>query len=166
MILGHLTVTYVAAKQLEKVYPFLARTPLLIIGAYLPDLADKPLAIVFGVPGRGIFHSAVVISLLFLALVIAFPRRRDAILAVGAGALLHILEDLAPPVYIFWPLLGEWPTVPSVGLLEKLSNYYLYFKSPFQFTLELLSYPFFIWMVMKRKWSRQRLNAAEENASQ
>ena len=162
MILGHLTVTYVAGKRFEKAYPFLARTPALIFGAFLPDLVDKPLAMVSEIPGRGVFHSAVVLSLLFLALAIAFPRWRETVLAVGAGAFLHILEDMPGPVIVFWPLLGAWPHVELTGLVEKLIDYYIRLKHPYPFAVEAASYPFFIWLLMKRRVSPQEVNGAED----
>jgi hypothetical protein len=162
MILGHLTVTYVAGKQLEKAYPFLARTPALIFGAFLPDLIDKPLAFLFGTPGRGPFHSALVLSLLFLALATLFPRRGRVILTVGAGAFLHLLEDIADPAVVFWPLLGAWPHVPATGFFQKLSDYYLHRKFPYQLAIEAVSYPFFVWLLMKRKGSPQEVNGTED----
>jgi len=161
MILGHLTVTYVAGKRFEKVYPFLARTPALIFGAYLPDLIDKPLAMVTEMPGRGIFHSAVVISLLLFALLAAFPERRGTLMAIGAGAFFHILEDMSAPVFTFWPLLGGWPPIQYTGLTEKLLDYYIYFKLPYQFTIEAVSYPIFIWLLLKRKVSLKSAKGLE-----
>lgn len=147
--------TYVAGKQLEKVYPFLGGMSALIFGAFLPDLLDKPLAWILETPSRGVFHSAVVLSILFFALTIALPRRRGFILTIGIGAFLHILEDFSSPAFTFWPLLGAWPPVPRFGLIENLLDYYLYLKSPYQFAVEALSYPFFAWLLIKRKVSPQ-----------
>jgi membrane-bound metal-dependent hydrolase YbcI (DUF457 family) len=126
MILGHLTVTSAAHRILKRhVAPSLV-IPLgpLLVGAYLPDLVDKPLAFATGLAGRGYGHSVVVQAALFAA--IAWPLRRHArvVAAVALGALLHLLEDWEPIAVLLAPLLGPIPYVPQMPLLDKIVQYY------------------------------------------
>src|SRR5271170_5816174 len=70
MVLGHLTVTAAAKDSLRRLghpLPGLSM-PLLLVGAYLPDLIDKPMAMAFGTSGRGYGHSLVIEGAVFALL--------------------------------------------------------------------------------------------------
>jgi hypothetical protein len=75
MVLGHLTVTSAGRRVLQRRWPrvFIPLGPLLL-GAYLPDLLDKPLNMAFGLPGRAFGHSLVVELAIFTAAGLALPR--------------------------------------------------------------------------------------------
>jgi len=144
MILGHLTVTYSVAVPLKKRFPGLCVTGGILFGALLPDILDKPVSMIWGTSSRGAGHSAVVMGLVFYLLASGFPARRKLIFSVGAGLLLHLLEDMVTLDQLFWPLLGGWTYQPGTRLMEKLLDYYVRFKSPFLFLVEVASYPFFL----------------------
>src|SRR5262245_12502009 len=114
MIFGHLTVT---AAVYHVVAPRGGPTralPLapLLLGAYLPDLLDKPIAIVTGLSGRGYFHSLVVEAVLVALLAWPLRRRRRVWAALGVGVLAHLLEDWVPLDVLLAPLLGSIPDTP------------------------------------------------------
>jgi membrane-bound metal-dependent hydrolase YbcI (DUF457 family) len=144
MILGHLTVTYSVAVPFKKRFPDLAVTGGILLGAVLPDILDKPVSMIWGTPSRGAGHSAVVMGLVSYILIAAFPARCKFLVSVGAGLLLHLLEDMVTLNQLFWPLLGPWTYQPGAGLMEKLLDYYVRVKSPVSFLVEIASYPFFL----------------------
>ena len=123
----------------------------LLFGAYLPDLLDKPLNILLGLPGRGLGHSAVLLALVFYLLIRALPARRRLLIPLAVGAFLHLAQDLAQPATLLWPLMGSWPQSESIGLLENVMGYYLHFDHPGQLALEIASYPFFIYLLIRRR---------------
>lgn len=126
MIFGHLTVTAAVHHLVKRRIDPSRILPLgpLLVGAYLPDLMDKPTALVTGLSGRGYGHSLVLQAALFALL--AWPLRRWArpLAALGVGVLAHLLEDWVPLPVLLAPLLGPIPYIPQVPLLEKLRLYY------------------------------------------
>lgn len=127
MILGHLTVTaaghHLLKKRLWPSFP-LPMAPLLV-GAYVPDLLDKPLALLTGLAGRGYGHSLLVQAVFFAAAWMAFRRRAPITLAALAfGTLLHLLQDTVRPVVLLAPLLGPIPFEPMEPLMQKLARFY------------------------------------------
>ncbi len=151
MILGHLTATYALAAPLKRRYPVLRNIGPLLFGAYLPDLLDKPLGYLIGTPSRGPGHSAVILALVFYLLIRALPERRELLIPLAVGAFFHLVQDLAEPATLLWPLMGNWDYYESMGLLEKLRSYYLFFGSPGQLFLEAASYPFFAYFLVRRR---------------
>ena len=78
---------------------------LVLLGALLPDLIDKPLGALLGLEARLWAH-----TLLFLAAVLVlsrFPRTRW-LTWVGFGVAVHLLVDLiwGQPNVALWPLYG------------------------------------------------------------
>lgn len=78
---------------------------LVLLGAILPDLIDKPLGAILHLEARLWAH-----SLLFLAALLAaslLPALRD-LKWVGFGDAVHLLVDLIwqQPMVALWPLLG------------------------------------------------------------
>jgi len=127
MVLGHLTVTAAGHRSLRRRFTWAAAVPLgpLLFGAYLPDLLDKPTALLTGLSGRGYGHS-LVLQLAFFALAFALVRRphRAALGAVALGSALHLLEDWVTLDVLLAPLLGPIPEVPMMPLLDKLLIFY------------------------------------------
>src|SRR4051812_45818641 len=94
MVFGHLTVTAALHREARRRWTGfpLALGPL-VFGAYLPDLVDKPLNMVFGLSGHSFGHSLVA-QLIFFGLLLLFWRSRRALLGtVAIGAALHLFED-------------------------------------------------------------------------
>ncbi len=91
------------------------------LGGILPDLIDKPLALLgpaFEGYGRGAGH-----TLLFVLLLMTVGRRVDAFPSVGLGAATHLLLD-APWTFaaVFaWPLFGF---VPAAGVDVGVQGYF------------------------------------------
>jgi membrane-bound metal-dependent hydrolase YbcI (DUF457 family) len=126
MILGHLTVTSALHREIRRRWwPSLpvALGPLLI-GAYLPDLLDKPLAIVTGLAGRGYGHSLIVQVPVFLALWALLRGRARLVGTLALGSLVHLIEDTVSPAVLLAPLLGPIPFQPMEPLLQKLAHFY------------------------------------------
>ena len=150
MIIGHLTTTYALATPLGRRFPALKNVPPLLVGAYLPDFIDKPLNLFVGMPTRGVGHSAILLTIVFYILIRALPSHRNLLIPLVAGAFLHLAQDLASPVVIFWPLFGTWEHYDNFELAGNLYNYYILFNNPAQFALEVLSYPFFAYALFRR----------------
>jgi len=91
---------------------------LVLLGALLPDLVDKPLAWTFGVlpAGRSLAHSLLTASVLVVAARRVARRRGDVTLgtAFGVAYLSHLAADVVFPIisgryaytyFLLWPLL-------------------------------------------------------------
>ena len=127
MILGHLTVTaaghHLLRKRLWPSFP-LAMGPL-VVGAYLPDILDKPLAFLTGLAGRGYGHSLLVQTVVFTAAWFVLRQRAPLTwAALALGTLLHLIQDTVRPVVLLAPLLGPIPFEPMEPLLTKLARFY------------------------------------------
>ena len=151
MIIGHLTATYALSAPLGKRYPVLNNIGPLILGAYLPDLLDKPLNILLGLPGRGFGHSAILLALVFYLLIRALPARRRLLIPLAAGAFLHLAQDLALPETVLWPLMGSWHQAETITLANNVWGYYFNFDHPGQLALEVASYPFCLYLLLRRR---------------
>ena len=150
MIIGHLTTTYALAAPLGRRFPVLRNIPPLLVGAYLPDLIDKPLNLIFGLPGRGMGHSVILMAVAFYLLIRILPSRRNLLIPLAVGAFLHLALDLASPVVLLWPLLGNWEQYGTFEPTGNLSRYYLHFNYPGQLALEVISYPFCLYALFRR----------------
>jgi membrane-bound metal-dependent hydrolase YbcI (DUF457 family) len=127
VILGHLTVTAAGHHLIRRHLQPRLVLPLgpLLVGAYLPDLLDKPLAMLTGLAGRGYGHSLVVEAAVFAVLWPALHKRAPrAVAALAVGTLLHLLEDWVRPVVLLAPLLGPIPFEEMEPLLQKLARFY------------------------------------------
>ena len=150
MIIGHLTTTYALATPLGKRFPALRNIPALLLGAYLPDLIDKPIYLLTGIPGRGLGHSAIMLAIVFYLLIKTLPSLRGFLIPLAAGAALHLAQDFASPNVLLWPLMGGWENPVSMSLLEVIERYYLQFERPGQLTIEIISYPFCVYALIRR----------------
>jgi membrane-bound metal-dependent hydrolase YbcI (DUF457 family) len=126
MILGHLTVTAAGYRLGAARSGWLVRLPLplIIVGAYLPDLIDKSLNWTLGLSGRGYAHSIVVQVMAFSALAALAPRRRRWTAAVALGAAVHALEDWVELTVLLAPLLGPIPVAPDWGFWASIVGFY------------------------------------------
>jgi membrane-bound metal-dependent hydrolase YbcI (DUF457 family) len=125
VIFGHLTVTAAVLREARRLRPSLPiASGALLLGAYLPDILDKPIGLITGLAGRGYGHSLVVQAAVFALALFAFPRHRARVATVALGAAIHLLEDWVEPRVLWAPLLGPVPTLPLRGFLETLRRYY------------------------------------------
>jgi membrane-bound metal-dependent hydrolase YbcI (DUF457 family) len=126
VILGHLTVTAAGHHITRRFWPALpVSLGALVLGAYLPDLVDKPIAFMTGLGGRGYAHSLVVQAFVFGS-ALAFVERRHAplVATLAAGSVLHLLEDGPPPGVLLAPLLGPIPHDPPGAFFARIVRYY------------------------------------------
>jgi inner membrane protein len=94
---------------------------LLIIGSMLPDILDKPLALLPFGNGRSITHTALVILVILVAgLLLSANFRKTWLLAIAIGMVTHFVLDsmwLSPQTSL-WPFDGlAFPTpAQKIGL--------------------------------------------------
>jgi hypothetical protein len=126
MVLGHLTVTAAGHRLLRDRLPVVARMPLglLVVGAYLPDLVDKPLNLVSGLSGRGYGHALVAQTAVFGICWLLLPARRRLVLPLAVGAALHLAQDWVGWAVLFAPLLGPVPEAPPWGFFQSMLRFY------------------------------------------
>jgi len=90
--------------------------PLCILGAILPDLLDKSLAMIFpGILGSGrtIGHSLVFVAIIFLASILLWQYRHTLLgIAFACAIFSHQILDAmwTVPSAWFYPFLGPFPT--------------------------------------------------------
>lgn len=134
MIFGHLAVAAIAKRI------FLRESLIfLMVAAYSPDIIDKTLQALFGLPRRGVGHS--LLAWMAVTGVAWFLCRRFdnamRLLYLGSALwLLHLLSDLPEPV-LFWPWVGFVPESPPYSFIEKLYRFYILRAFQFQFYLEV-----------------------------
>jgi hypothetical protein len=126
MVLGHLTVTAAGHRILRQRLPFVSLIPLgaLLVGAYVPDLVDKPLNHVTGLSGRGYGHALTVQAVVFALAWLLLRRHRLPVLATALGAAIHLAEDWVGAAVLFAPFLGTIPPAPPWGFMESMIFFY------------------------------------------
>ncbi|MBI3601186.1 MAG: hypothetical protein HY097_11190 [Nitrospinae bacterium] len=160
MILGHYANTYVAHNLLKR-YNIELNLYLLIFGAYLPDLIDKPLNIFFHLPGRGIAHSVVIQALLFAPLIYILPRHKKFFISIWSGCILHLIQDAIAIYIAFWPIVGDLSDHRRFSIAESFYSYYIEMKYPYTLLTEAVS--FIIWGgILLYKWLPEWRELAEE----
>jgi hypothetical protein len=149
MVLGHLTVTSAGRRLAQQRFPrlFVPLGPLLL-GAYLPDLVDKPVSILFAVPGRAFGHSLIAEGVVFGFAALALPTWRRVLGPVALGVALHLIEDWVPAVVLFSPFLGPIPPAPRWNFVE--SFVYFYSSGGPQVWVEVAATLYWIAVAMKR----------------
>jgi membrane-bound metal-dependent hydrolase YbcI (DUF457 family) len=162
MILGHLTVTAAGYRFVRKwIWP---QPPIslgaLLLGAYLPDLLDKPIALATGLSGRGYGHSIVVQAAVFGLLAVLLRRHRVLVAALALGSAIHLLEDWVPLTVLLAPLLGPVPEMPMMPLLQKIVVFYT--SGTLQMWIEVLGTAYWI-LVGMRAWLGR--SESEDDAS-
>lgn len=75
----------------------------LIIGSMIPDILEKPLAILHLSSGRGFFHAPLLWIFIWGVLTLLF-KRKDIIKGICIGSLIHLILDL-PYISILWPFV-------------------------------------------------------------
>lgn len=122
LLFGHLGLTVAGGRVVEK----LARGKLapdyrvLLVGAVLPDLVDKPIGYVLMSSsfnnGRLFAHSLLFLAGLTLAGLLADGRARPVLLTLALGTAIHLALDYMwlLPTILLWPLLGwRLPSLPG-----------------------------------------------------
>jgi membrane-bound metal-dependent hydrolase YbcI (DUF457 family) len=112
--------------MLKDRFRVLAALPLglILLGAYLPDLADKSINLITGLSGRGYGHSLVVQLLICALVYLLLPRLRLPLAALALGAAVHLLQDWVEPAVLLAPLLGPIPPGPRFSFIESILGFY------------------------------------------
>lgn len=114
-VLGHLGIGLGLAWLLTYRRPDAVDYRLVLLGAVLPDIVDKPLGALLGLESRLWAH-----TLLFLAglVLLGFLPRLRGLQWIGFGVGTHLLLDLIwdQPNVILWPFAGPFlPGTTSLG---------------------------------------------------
>ena len=160
MILGHYANTYVV-QNLAKRYNIEFSLYFLIFGAYLPDLIDKPLNMLFQLPGRGIAHSVIIQALLFIPLIYLFPKQRRISISVWFGCILHLIQDTIALTIAFWPIVGSLSDYRRFSFSESFYTYYILVKYPYTLFAEVISFVISGGILLS-KWLPERRELTEE----
>jgi hypothetical protein len=134
----------------------------LVLGAVLPDLIDKPIGSVIFTSyfdtGRIYAHTLLFAAAVLTAVMLATRRgsaARKRWMALPIGVLLHLLLDMPiDAATLWWPALGlEFPSFAE-GALVDLIAYLL--KSPWVVLQEVMGAAYLIYL-----WRRARLQDPE-----
>ncbi len=141
MIIGHVTGTYLVYRLFKK---RIASLPAFMFGAWLPDIIDKPLCLLFALPDRSLGHSAIVLSALLIPLMTLYEGRSGIIKAVYLGALLHLLEDSVVNIEellnaVIWPVAGQFTTGSQSMIVDAMYEIYVLRTSALLFWTEMAS---------------------------
>jgi inner membrane protein len=82
---------------------------LLMIGALVPDIIDKPLSFFGFGSGRSITHTLIIfLIVLLIALFLYASKKKTGLLAISFGIFTHLILDSmwATPQTLFWPFQG------------------------------------------------------------
>ena len=153
MILGHITTTFVLREFFLKNYRIFACSWALFLGALLPDIIDKPLALIFGIPGRNFAHSIIILVGFALAFFWVLPWNKK-IIVVFLGSCLHLLQDFVELPVLFWPFLGPWPETAPFDFFEVAYAYYFQFTPWVPFVVECLSFPFIAYICVLKTFKK------------
>ncbi|MGI9649269.1 MAG: metal-dependent hydrolase [Acidimicrobiia bacterium] len=127
----------------------------LVFGAVLPDLIDKPIGSVlftghFGT-GRIYAHTLLFAALMLMLVMVATERgtpTRKRWMAMPIGVLFHLLLDMPlDPETLWWPVLGATFPAFAEGQLVDLIVYLL--KSPLVVIQELIGLAYLIALYRK-----------------
>jgi hypothetical protein len=136
MILGHVALAGIAKRVRWE------RESLLFLAtaALFPDFLDKPLNMLFLLPGRGIGHSLVVFLAVATTAWFLAPKIKIAQSTIVAGMVLwvtHLAGDLVAWKVLFWPFLGPLDPTPQFHFWEKICQFYVDRLYPEQFWLDM-----------------------------
>jgi len=138
MLLGHIAVASLAKQTIFQERNFL----FLLVSSFMPDLIDKPLQMLFELPGRGVGHSLIVFFAVGLILVATSTRLslpRSVLLAGLCMWFAHLAGDFLEWHILLWPFYKvPMEPYPKFDLGEKLYQFYIARMWPEQFWLEMV----------------------------
>ncbi len=136
MILGHFALASVAKQTCFQKENWI----LLFAASIAPDLMDKPANLLFGLPGRGIGHSLIVLMIVAIIIRVAYAMLKlnsDFLFAAVLMWLSHLAGDFVRPDVLFWPFHGSLAPGSHFDFAEKLYDFYFLRIHPEQFWLEI-----------------------------
>ncbi len=141
-------------KLLEPSQPLRLDYRLVLLGAVLPDLIDKPVGeILFpsAFHSGKIFGHTLLLSVCLLAVGAAsyHSRRRTGALSLGIGTASHLVGDAMwnTATTLLWPLLGWFRPEEVTG--SWLSRMLDYLSSPFIFFTEMTGFLFLLFLAYR-----------------
>ena len=136
---------------------------MLLVGAVLPDVIDKPLGRVFMVGGyengqlwgHTLLFSGALMTVILLATARSSPRRR-LWFPLAVGTLFHLLLDamFTKAETFWWPFLGaEFTDAPTGNLVDSV---YANLTNPWVVAMEIVGFIYLAWL-----WRRAQLADSE-----
>lgn len=114
--------------------------PPLFAGAVAPDVLDKFMHYTLtSYPGRGVFHSAVILTLLFLLAWLVNRQRLAFFVAFYLGTMLHLAQDQIEPLVALWPFWGDFYIHEPMPILKKVHIFYVEKQFSWLWTVEIVS---------------------------
>lgn len=107
------------------------------MGAYLPDVIDKSLSILFHLPARGVGHSFLVILPLIGLSFWVFRNRLPALNSLQLGVLLHLVGDLEEYNELWWPFMYDVDFPNGFSFSFVLYHYYILQDRPISLATEV-----------------------------
>jgi membrane-bound metal-dependent hydrolase YbcI (DUF457 family) len=141
---------------------------LVMLGAMLPDIIDKPVGLLFRntFPNSRLFAHTLLFSILLLSVVLWRYRRKqkNTILLLGVSSFIHIILDGMWNITqnLFWPLYS-WSFPPRTGdwISESLEHF---LHDPFLISSELIGFAilsFFFIRSIRRKEFKSFIRAGK-----
>lgn len=143
MIVGHFTCTYVVYRILNNRGVRLI-LPVLLVGAILPDIIDKPLAILLGFGPHGIAHSFVIVLPITGFSFLIFRNNLLILTSLQLGVLIHLIEDIYAYDQLLWPFMYNHYVGPQkepsfvIGWYSFLYEYYILRSAPLTLFFEII----------------------------
>ena len=120
---------------------------MIIIGAILPDLIDKPLLLLGLGKGRHLSHNFLFILIFFLILFISTKKNLEISLSLLFGMVFHLILDL-PEVPLFYPFISY-----NFVILEEPLFYWIikFFTDPVTLFTEIMGIGILIYIFITNK---------------
>ena len=121
---------------------------ILMIGALVPDIIDKPLSFLGFGNGRSITHTLLVfLIVLSVAMYLWRSRKRTWLLAIAIGMFTHLIFDRMweTPHTLFWPFYG-WAFMAAthkIGLGQFSVWWNMLFADPYVYISEIIGFLIF-----------------------
>ncbi len=125
----------------------------LALGSMLPDIIDKPLGLLaFGTAEQGRTFGHTLLFLMVLA-ALAVYLKNLMLTSVSIGVLAHLVLDSmwTSPAILFWPLLGNFPPVQDLGILDYLQTLLYGLRNPMIWIPEALGLSYVIFFAFKSR---------------
>ena len=148
LLFAHLGLTLAAGRLMRWVdLAFLA------MGSMLPDIIDKPLGLLaFGTAEQGrTFGHTLLFLMVLTALAVYLKNVRIA--SISAGVLAHLVLDSMwkSPAILFWPLLGNFPPVQDLGILDYFQALLYGLRNPMVWVPETLGLSYLIFFAFESR---------------
>ncbi len=161
-LLGHLGLTLALVVGARRWVDVRVDYRLLLVGALLPDLIDKPLSLIFGIGGRNFAHTLVFALALTALFLLLRPRSSSksgagmwtvAVLALAIGTWTHLLFDRmwALPEILLWPFLGLAFPLDPFDLFSLLEGY----RDPFVLVGDVLGAVALLYIAWRHRLHRK-----------